>query len=153
MLTIYQWQYGRRGNDGWGRWTRRRKWYRDAELVEADDDTASIRSAPEAPLPKIVENGAPIADDAASIKTLDDNASVHSTSTPSRFWPGLRRRTTNQSTVTTEKDKEREKRSSLNSSIGDDVSGLGIEVEMELQKQGKDGGQWGIGDEARMNLE
>ncbi|KAI0408499.1 integral peroxisomal membrane peroxin-domain-containing protein [Xylaria palmicola] len=28
------WQNGRRGNDGWGRWTRRRKWYRDAELVE-----------------------------------------------------------------------------------------------------------------------
>ncbi len=30
-----QWQNGRRGQDGWGRWTRRRKWYRDAELVEA----------------------------------------------------------------------------------------------------------------------
>lgn len=34
-----------------------------------------------------------------------------------------------------------------------DTSGLGIEVEMELQRQGKDGGQWGIGDDARMNLE
>ncbi|KAK4149042.1 integral peroxisomal membrane peroxin-domain-containing protein [Chaetomidium leptoderma] len=32
-----KWQNGRRGQDGWGRWTRRRKWYRDAELVEADD--------------------------------------------------------------------------------------------------------------------
>ncbi|KAL2022483.1 hypothetical protein VTK56DRAFT_5312 [Thermocarpiscus australiensis] len=31
-----KWQNGRRGQDGWGRWTRRRKWYRDAELVEAD---------------------------------------------------------------------------------------------------------------------
>ena len=36
-LTEAQWQNGRRGQDGWGRWTRRRKWYRDAELVEADD--------------------------------------------------------------------------------------------------------------------
>lgn len=36
-LTPSQWQNGRRGQDGWGRWTRRRKWYRDAELVEADD--------------------------------------------------------------------------------------------------------------------
>jgi len=26
---------GKRGVDGWGRYTRRRKWYRDAELVEA----------------------------------------------------------------------------------------------------------------------
>ncbi|KAJ0106783.1 hypothetical protein N8I77_011480 [Diaporthe amygdali] len=33
-----KWQNGRRGQDGWGRWTRRRKWYRDAELVEVDSD-------------------------------------------------------------------------------------------------------------------
>ncbi|OIW24661.1 integral peroxisomal membrane peroxin, partial [Coniochaeta ligniaria NRRL 30616] len=32
-----KWQNGRRGQDGWGRWTRRRKWYRDAELVEVED--------------------------------------------------------------------------------------------------------------------
>lgn len=35
----------------------------------------------------------------------------------------------------------------------DDASGLGIGVELELQKQGKEGGEWGIGDEARMSLE
>ncbi|KAI9850769.1 MAG: peroxisome- protein [Thelocarpon superellum] len=29
-----KWRDGRRGLDGWGRYTRRRKWYRDAELVE-----------------------------------------------------------------------------------------------------------------------
>ncbi|ROT42658.1 Pex24p-domain-containing protein [Sodiomyces alkalinus F11] len=34
------WQNGRRGQDGWGRWTRRRKWYRDAELVEIDEPSA-----------------------------------------------------------------------------------------------------------------
>ncbi|ROW07499.1 hypothetical protein VPNG_07094 [Cytospora leucostoma] len=33
-----KWQFGRRGQDGWGRWTRRRKWYRDAELVEIESD-------------------------------------------------------------------------------------------------------------------
>lgn len=33
-----KWQNGRRGQDGWGRWTRRRKWYRDAELVEVGDE-------------------------------------------------------------------------------------------------------------------
>ncbi|PSR84047.1 integral peroxisomal membrane peroxin-domain-containing protein [Coniella lustricola] len=36
-----KWQFGRRGQDGWGRWTRRRKWYRDAELVEIEDDDAA----------------------------------------------------------------------------------------------------------------
>ena len=30
---------GRRGQDGWGRYTRRRKWYRDAELVETSGDS------------------------------------------------------------------------------------------------------------------
>ncbi|KAF4637787.1 hypothetical protein G7Y89_g304 [Cudoniella acicularis] len=33
------WQNGRRGVDGWGRYTRRRKWYRDAELVEITPST------------------------------------------------------------------------------------------------------------------
>ena len=32
---------GRRGQDGWGKYTRRRKWYRDAELVEINPDTTS----------------------------------------------------------------------------------------------------------------
>ncbi|KAJ1324779.1 Integral peroxisomal membrane peroxin [Microdochium nivale] len=41
-----KWQLGRRGLDGWGRWTRRRKWYRDAELVEkSDDDYDGIAAA------------------------------------------------------------------------------------------------------------
>lgn len=39
-----QWQNGRRGQDGWGRWTRRRKWYRDAELVEVGADEGNHAS-------------------------------------------------------------------------------------------------------------
>ncbi|EYB21261.1 hypothetical protein FG05_13380, partial [Fusarium graminearum] len=35
-FELPDWQHGQRGADGWGRWTRRRKWYRDAELVEVD---------------------------------------------------------------------------------------------------------------------
>ncbi|KAK4956894.1 hypothetical protein LTR66_013340 [Elasticomyces elasticus] len=34
-----KWHDGRRGQDGWGRYTRRRKWYRDAELVEVTSST------------------------------------------------------------------------------------------------------------------
>ena len=33
-----KWHDGRRGQDGWGRYTRRRKWYRDAELVEIEQN-------------------------------------------------------------------------------------------------------------------
>lgn len=35
--NVLQWNDGRRGQDGWGRYTRRRKWYRDAELVEISE--------------------------------------------------------------------------------------------------------------------
>ncbi|ODH44890.1 hypothetical protein ACO22_00584 [Paracoccidioides brasiliensis] len=36
-----KWSDGRRGKDGWGRYTRRRKWCRDAELVEITPSTES----------------------------------------------------------------------------------------------------------------
>jgi hypothetical protein len=36
-----QWNDGRRGQDGWDRYTRRRKWYRDAELVDTQPDGPS----------------------------------------------------------------------------------------------------------------
>ncbi|RPA92609.1 Pex24p-domain-containing protein [Choiromyces venosus 120613-1] len=38
-----KWRDGRRGVDGWGKYTRRRKWYRNAELVEdlGSDDSDS----------------------------------------------------------------------------------------------------------------
>ncbi|KAF2019549.1 Pex24p-domain-containing protein [Aaosphaeria arxii CBS 175.79] len=54
-----KWRDGRRGQDGWGRYTRRRKWYRDAELVEV---TASTEVTP-SPTPKIdpVDDSAPLA--------------------------------------------------------------------------------------------
>ncbi|KAL8758406.1 MAG: hypothetical protein Q9184_003933 [Pyrenodesmia sp. 2 TL-2023] len=47
-----KWNDGRRGQDGWGRYTRRRKWYRDAELVEISDSEMASSVAtlvPDAP--------------------------------------------------------------------------------------------------------
>ena len=44
-LTKRQWNDGRRGQDGWGRYTRRRKWYRDAELVEISPDHEASSTA------------------------------------------------------------------------------------------------------------
>ncbi|KAM4062765.1 integral peroxisomal membrane peroxin domain-containing protein [Hirsutella rhossiliensis] len=168
-----KWQNGRRGQDGWGRWTRRRKWFRDAELVEVDmsdaDMTRAMGNGPSGGLhtqrystmgekmraePMLPGTDQTVADD-ASAKTADDSASMHSTSSRSSFWPSsLRKRATERPRNSTEKERPRR----LSEVQGDHVSeedatGLGLEVEMELQKQGKDGGQWGIGDEARMNLE
>ncbi|KAM3439866.1 hypothetical protein NHJ13734_003528 [Beauveria thailandica] len=161
-----KWNNGRRGVDGWGKWTRRRKWYRDAELVEVEKhshrkattkDSASLHSKSDsaslANVPVIIEEKS--AED-ANVKLIDDNASVYSTSSKSSFWPPiLRRRATDRTAADKEKEKReaRGKRATERQDSGPDTSGLGIEVEMELQRQGKDGGQWGIGDDARMNLE
>lgn len=173
-LTSSQWQNGRRGIDGWGKWTRRRKWYRDAELVEVDEPeppqqpdavanangsalhTQHYSTTSEKMVPSMAVTGSEqtIADDASG-KTADDSASLHSTSSKSSFWPAsLRRRTTDRPRTSAEKDRSRRLSEATNEPANEqDTSGLGLEVELELQKQGKDGGQWGIGDEARMSLE
>ncbi|KAL4959148.1 PEX28-32 family peroxisomal membrane protein [Aspergillus stella-maris] len=39
-----KWNDGRRGQDGWDRYTRRRKWCRDAELVEITPDGKSVQA-------------------------------------------------------------------------------------------------------------
>lgn len=61
-----KWQDGKRG-DSWGRYTRRRKWYRDGELVEVDENGL------------VPEKTTKVLDDAASIKSTasaDPQASV-----------------------------------------------------------------------------
>ncbi|KAL6870332.1 integral peroxisomal membrane peroxin [Trichoderma novae-zelandiae] len=179
-----KWQNGRRGLDGWGRWTRRRKWYRDAELVEVDesqlphelDATESTPPAPhtasystanekmraEPPEPTPDEDQDQVSDE-LGVKAADDTASLHSTS--SRFWPTLRRRTTDRSGDSLRLDSQRQEKRRSGSQrprrtsdvasdiVGEDDSALNLAVALELQKQGKEGGQWGIGDEARMSME
>ena len=87
--------------------------------------------------------------DEASIKAADDAVSLQSTSSRSFFRPpSLRRKFTDRSTT----DRERSRRES-DARIQEDAGSLGIDLELELQNQGKDGGRWGIGDEARMSLE
>ncbi|KAI5848011.1 integral peroxisomal membrane peroxin-domain-containing protein [Tricharina praecox] len=49
-----KWRDGRRGVDGWGKYTRRRKWTRRAELVEADLVEQVVGEVP-APAPPLVE--------------------------------------------------------------------------------------------------
>ncbi|KAK7424723.1 hypothetical protein QQX98_000301 [Neonectria punicea] len=170
-----KWQNGQRGQDAWSRWTRRRKWYRDAELVEVDESVPHELDATE-------NNGAssalsgqgyntsnermvstsrseaapvvdqPIAEDLSTddaSSRADDALSVLSTSSKSFFRsPLTRRRATDRSAT----DKERTRRTS-DARHDDAASSLGAELAVEIQKQGRDGGQWGIGDEARMSLE
>lgn len=43
LYTDTKWRYPRRGQDGWGKYTRRRKWVREAELVDIDPDDLPVR--------------------------------------------------------------------------------------------------------------
>ncbi|CAJ2504637.1 Uu.00g120310.m01.CDS01 [Anthostomella pinea] len=167
-----KWQNGRRGSDGWGRYTRRRKWYRDAELVEAPTEPPSP-TPPELPArPRPVPPSAPEKVDSSAVSTSypdtstsdpekdrdrdkpkseDDDVSMLSTSSKSarfRFpGPSLRRRTTGNS--------HRTRRTSEAASLrsNDDESTLTPALELEIQGYQKGQDQWGIGDELQMGLE
>ncbi|KAI1757968.1 integral peroxisomal membrane peroxin-domain-containing protein [Xylaria castorea] len=163
-----KWQNGRRGNDGWGRWTRRRKWYRDAELVEVVEEDLPSPPPPALParpqpttassVPDNIDTAAPLSTSAAAStnsedkgKGEDDAVSLLSTSSKSarlRF-PGssLRRRATGES--------QRSRRASETASLRshEDDNTLDPALELEIQGHHRDLGQWGIGDDAQMGLE
>ncbi|KAI1429654.1 integral peroxisomal membrane peroxin-domain-containing protein [Xylaria sp. FL1777] len=164
-----KWQNGRRGIDGWGRWTRRRKWYRDAELVEVLEDDLPSPSPPPPALPARPQptvSSAPETTDSSALlsssapettvsedkmKREDDTASLLSTSSKSaRFRfpsPSLRRRTTSGT--------QHSRRASEVASVrsNDDDSTLDPALELEIHGHQRDLGQWGIGDDAQMGLE
>lgn len=100
-LKTSQWRDGRRGVDGWGRYTRRRKWYRDAELVESTPSTevTPVPTPKHAPvdddqLAKFPSNlsvstaDTTLVDDAASVVSDTDAASTKS----KRSWFKKKRR-------------------------------------------------------------
>ena len=76
QLTLSQWNDGRRGQDGWGRYTRRRKWYRDAELVEVapgletDSSATLVANTPDRP-----STDAPRSEYSTPVKDNDDSGS------------------------------------------------------------------------------
>ncbi|KAI0442675.1 integral peroxisomal membrane peroxin-domain-containing protein [Xylaria telfairii] len=163
-----KWQNGRRGNDGWGRWTRRRKWYRDAELVEVSDEDLPSPPAPALPARPQPATVSPVCDNAdvavplstsapastqseGKTKCDDDAVSLLSTSSKSarfRFpGPSLRRRTTGE----TPRSRRASEAASLRSH--DDDNTLDPALELEIQGHHRDLGQWGIGDDAQMGLE
>ncbi|TRX89044.1 hypothetical protein FHL15_010063 [Xylaria flabelliformis] len=166
-----KWQNGRRGNDGWGRWTRRRKWYRDAELVEVleEEDLPSppppalpARPQPQptaaSSVPDNIDTAPPLSTSAPVStnsedkgKGEDDAVSLLSTSSKSaRFrlpGSGLRRRTTGE----TQRSRRASESASLRSHEDDNT--LDPALELEIQGHHRDLGQWGIGDDAQMGLE
>ena len=112
---------------------------------------AAMRSEPALPF---VDDTVAGETDVASNKAVDDAVSSAPTSASSRsfFRPGsFRRRPTNQSQAE-KKDDDRPTRASVIMDEDEEEHGLSHSVDLELQQR-KEAGDWGIADEARMNLE
>ena len=114
--------------DGWGRYTRRRKWIRDAELVEASKDTSDVKT-----------------DDTASLNsgsTKPDSVSITSSGKPETTNTPTKRRGffRTQSRTTT-------RSSSFSRTLGDDS------VDDRTYANGSETqNSWAVGDDVKMGL-
>ncbi|KAL8423743.1 hypothetical protein RB596_003817 [Gaeumannomyces avenae] len=176
-----KWQNGRRGQDSWGRWTRRRKWYRDAELVEMDDidippselpgDSAApsqqspavegAKGAAEAAGKASGKHGGGGGEDASSVLSSSSSRSAapQAATTTGGGWasgfraPSLRRRATDTSTTRRGRRTSSAAASSLEEEREDAAASLGTSLGLEIQGASMERDQWGVGDELRMGLE
>ncbi|KIW08027.1 hypothetical protein, variant [Verruconis gallopava] len=96
-----KWKDGRRGRDSWGRYTRRRKWCRDAELVEITPSTettpsptpAQEQSETEDNYARMAESTATVVPSSASTSTaVEDETNSMSASAKKRGKGWFRRR-------------------------------------------------------------
>jgi len=151
-----KWRNGRRDKDGWGRYTRRRKWCRDAELLEITPSTEITPS----PTPKIgpansekqnqsaVDADAGITDSPPpeySAHTPEESASLNSASSAKR--KGWFRRS---SGATKSVDS-----ATMGSGSGKSVGRMREDEEDDVHSplhHKEEQHDWGFGDEARMGL-
>lgn len=132
VANLSQWDDGRRGQDGWGRYTRRRKWYRDAELVELTAGVATNDGSADA-----LEPSTPATEE--NITTIKDSDSANSSQARRR---GLFRRSRRTSTPGS---------SDLSGASG--LRGADDEDEHLLPPSQQHGeGDWEIGDDMKMGM-
>ncbi|KAL8867417.1 MAG: hypothetical protein Q9174_005683 [Haloplaca sp. 1 TL-2023] len=127
-----KWNDGRRGQDGWGRYTRRRKWYRDAELVEISESEMASSTATLVPSTTSKESTATVVEPPRTPKDSDDSSSSQ-----------MRRRGF----------LRRDSRSSAQSGKYSASSTLGTDDEdhrLSMHQERND--DWGVGDDIRMGL-
>ncbi|KAL8954584.1 MAG: hypothetical protein Q9183_007035 [Haloplaca sp. 2 TL-2023] len=127
-----KWNDGRRGQDGWGRYTRRRKWYRDAELVEISESEMASSTATLVPSTPSKVSTAAVSETPRTPKESDDSSSSQ-----------MRRRGF----------LRRDSRSSAQSGKYSASSTLGTDDEdhrLSMHQERND--DWGVGDDIRMGL-
>ena len=166
-----KWNDGRRGQDGWGRYTRRRKWYRDAEPVElptsayvaedVEDDESNLAesqatlvppstttSSSTSPSKHSTDNPPRFSTDASSVSSRDVNDSTSETLTKRR---GLFSRRKSEANSTASGQSSVKSKTSSSSTVRSD------EVEDDYYRPGRryhveEGDDWGLGDEMKMGL-
>lgn len=147
FLTTCKWHDGRRGRDGWGRYTRRRKWCRDAELVEVTPSTETTPSPTPALVPSdgddaFAESTATIIGSGAASSTtaIEDETDGSIAGSKSRKrWFRRSSNTASQKSATgsgsslkSYPDEDDVYRPSLSSSSREDSWGLGEDASMQM---------------------
>ncbi|KAL8936050.1 MAG: hypothetical protein Q9211_004377 [Gyalolechia sp. 1 TL-2023] len=122
-----KWNDGRRGHDGWGRYTRRRKWYRDAELVELSE--SEMASSVATLVPDTPSKGSAVVSQVS--KESDDSSSSQ------RQRRGFLRRGS---------------RSSAQSGSSSTSRTLGNDDDNHRIPDHERNGDWGVGDDIKMGL-
>ncbi|KAI4119447.1 MAG: hypothetical protein LQ338_007270 [Usnochroma carphineum] len=127
-----KWNDGRRGKDGWGRYTRRRKWYRDAELVEIPESEMASSVATLVPDTSSKASTVDPSKESQASKESDD-----SSSSQNRKRGFLRRGSRSSAQSGTY---------SASSTLGTDEDDHRIPIDRERNAD------WGVGDDIKMGL-
>jgi len=145
-----KWQHGRSGKDGWGRYTRRRKWCRDAELIEISDGESLTVTPDGNQRSDVMSTASTLADshaggpnEATSIQTSkDDDSSLSSSMKKRKPWFG--RRSSNPSS---------EKSAALSATSMRSTFDEDEDYHVPLQQKEADRSRiWGLGDDAEMSF-
>lgn len=126
-----KWNDGRRGQDGWGRYTRRRKWYRDAELVEIPE--SEMASSVATLVPDTTSKNSMVSSSQVSQVTKESD---DSSSSQYRRRGFLRR----------------DSRSSGQSGTSSTSRTLGNDDDHRIPTDPERNADWGVGDDIKMGL-
>jgi len=163
-----KWRDGRPGADGWGRYTRRRKWYRDAELVEITPSMDTPRAATPTP-----SDRAPLVDDGGHVDSNTTPSFSPERTSPSNQNVRINDTTllaTNKAASSTSSrtgwfGKQKSNRSGDESSIGSGSGSFNMALDRDAEDE-DDGyvpmryrgrqsgveGEWGVGEDLGMAL-
>lgn len=162
----YQWRDGRRGQDGWGRYTRRRKWYRDAELVEVTPST-EVTPIPTPKLDPVPDYLEPLTQTSTGKSSSSLDATVNGR-TSSEYAPSTAPSTTSDTDAASSKSKRHwfkakrrsrsgngsDKAPTIASSTSTDMSRRSDEDDVHTPfKSSTREDEWRLGDDMRMQLD